>query len=174
MTGLAGALLVSAAEMPGSRLMSGFCRALVVVGAVFGVALLSAGVASADGPVQMKSRLGDVCLDGPSGNFNAPAVINPCDGSETQRWNFNSPGQIESVAFPGNCLAVDVLSEWPVTLVPCNGGLGQRWSLQPNGQISTVLAGCLNAGFGAPNSGTEVNHLNCGLDGPGEEWDRIP
>jgi hypothetical protein len=39
--------------------------ALVVVGAVLGVALLSAGVASAADPVQLRSRLGNWCLDGP-------------------------------------------------------------------------------------------------------------
>ncbi|OOK69212.1 hypothetical protein BZL30_7266 [Mycobacterium kansasii] len=38
-------------------------RVLAVVGAVFGVAVLCAGTASADGPVQLKSRLGDFCLD---------------------------------------------------------------------------------------------------------------
>ena len=40
------------------RLMGVVRRALVVVGAVFGVALLSAAVASAAVPVQLKSRMG--------------------------------------------------------------------------------------------------------------------
>lgn len=42
------------------RLVGGVLRVLVVVGAVFDVAVLNAGAASADGPVQLKSRLGDV------------------------------------------------------------------------------------------------------------------
>lgn len=50
------------------RLVGGVLRVLVVVGAVFDVAVLNAGAASADGPVQLKSRLGDVCLDAPSGS----------------------------------------------------------------------------------------------------------
>ena len=66
-----------------SRLMGGVQRALVVVGAVFGVALLSAGVASAADPVQLKSRLGNWCLDGP--NSNAATMVNPCDGSKSQQ-----------------------------------------------------------------------------------------
>lgn len=53
--------------MDESRLLGGVRRALVMVVAVFGVAVLSAGAASADGPVQLKSRLGDVCLDAPVG-----------------------------------------------------------------------------------------------------------
>ena len=40
------------------RLMGGLGRAVVVVSTVFGVATLSAGAASADGPVQIRSRLG--------------------------------------------------------------------------------------------------------------------
>ena len=85
-----------------SRLMGGVRRALVVVGAVFGVALLSAGVASAADPVQLQSRLGDWCIDGPNGNSTA-MMVNPCNGSKSQLWVFNSAGQIESVAFPGDC-----------------------------------------------------------------------
>jgi hypothetical protein len=51
-----------------SRLTGEVRRALVVAGAMFGVALLSAGVASAADPLQLKSRLGNWCLDGPNGN----------------------------------------------------------------------------------------------------------
>lgn len=53
------------------RLVGGVLRVLVVVGAVFDVAVLNAGAASADGPVQLKSRLGDVCLDAPVGAGSA-------------------------------------------------------------------------------------------------------
>jgi hypothetical protein len=68
------------AEMHESRLIGGVRQALVVVGAVFGVALLSAGLASAADPVQLKSRLGNWCLDGPNGN-NTATMVNPCNGS---------------------------------------------------------------------------------------------
>ncbi|BCI91603.1 hypothetical protein NIIDMKKI_68090 [Mycobacterium kansasii] len=77
-------------------------RVLAVVGAVFGVAVLCAGTASADGPVQLKSRLGDFCLDAPSGSWFTPVVINPCNGTDFQRWNVNGDREIESVAFPGS------------------------------------------------------------------------
>jgi hypothetical protein len=80
--------------------MGGVRRALVVVGAVFGVALLSAGVASAADPVQLKSRLGNWCLDSPNGN-NTATMVNPCNGSESQLWVFNSTGQIRAWPFQG-------------------------------------------------------------------------
>lgn len=83
------------------RLVGGVLRVLVVVGAVFDVAVLNAGAASADGPVQLKSRLGDVCLDTPSGSWFSPLVINPCNGTDFQRWNLTDDRQVESVAFPG-------------------------------------------------------------------------
>ncbi|WP_279637674.1 ricin-type beta-trefoil lectin domain protein [Mycobacterium innocens] len=75
-------------------------------------------MASADGVVQLKNRLAGLCLKGPSGNFNAPAVINPCNGCRAiQRWNLTAARQLESVAFPGTCLATNVVSSWLVTLV---------------------------------------------------------
>ena len=89
-------------ELP---LMGGVGRALVVVSTVFGVATLSAGAASADGPVQLRSRLGELCLDAPGGSWFTAVVINPCNGSDFQRWNPNGR-QLESVAFSGECLTM--------------------------------------------------------------------
>src|ERR1700758_354187 len=120
-------------------------RALVVVGALFGVALLSAGVACAADPVQLKSRLGNWCLDGPNGN-NAATMVNPCNGSKTQLWVINSAGQIESVAFPGNCVSIsDAADNTPVILSPCQTNANnQRWNSQTNGQVTSALSPCLN------------------------------
>ncbi|MHA7649115.1 RICIN domain-containing protein [Mycobacterium sp. ML4] len=146
---------------------------LALVAAVVAGTMLGAAVATADGPVQLKNRLADLCLDGPSGEFNAPTVINPCTESDSQRWNLNSDGAVESVAFPGNCLALGVVNQWLITLVPCTGWISQRWSLRPNGQIANAIGPCLSAGFGEPSPGTLVNRLNCALDGPGQEWDVI-
>jgi len=72
---------------------------------VVGVALLSDGVASAADPVQLKSRLGgNWCLDGPTSN--GATVVNPCNGSKSQLWVFNAAGQIENLAFPGQCASI--------------------------------------------------------------------
>jgi hypothetical protein len=91
-------------KMHESRMMGDARRALVVLGAVFGAAC-SAGVASAAPSVQLRSRVpGNWCLDGP--NANNATMINLCNGSQTHLWNFNSAGQIESVAFPGQCLSI--------------------------------------------------------------------
>jgi hypothetical protein len=82
------------------RLMGSVGRALAVVSTVLGAAMLNPGAASADGPVQLRSRLGDVCLDAPTGSWLSPVVINPCNGSDFQRWNLTGP-QLESVASRG-------------------------------------------------------------------------
>jgi hypothetical protein len=134
--------------------MGGVRRALVVVGAVVGVALLSAGVASAADAVQLRSRSGNWCFDGPNGN-NAATVVNPCDGSKSQLWDFNSAGQIESVAFPGACVSISNAADvTPVSLVPCQTNANnQRWNLQPNGQVTSALGPCLNINGGVANLG---------------------
>lgn len=84
------------------RLVGGVLRVLVVVGAVFDVAVLNAGAASADGPVQLKSRLGDVCLDAPSGSWFSPLVINPCMGPTFSAGISPMTGRSRAWPSPGN------------------------------------------------------------------------
>jgi Ricin-type beta-trefoil lectin domain len=161
--------------MDGSRLMGGVRRALVVVGALFGVALLSAGLASATDPVQLKSRLGNWCLDGPNGN-NTATMVDPCNGSNSQLWNFNSSGQIESVAFPGACLSISNAADTtPVILAACQtNSNNERWNTQPNGQVASALGPCLNVNGGVANPGTAVIAYHCIADVADEEWDSVP
>ena len=149
-------------------------QALVVVGAVFGVALLSAGVACAADPVQLKSRLGNRCLDGPNGN-NTATMVNPCNGSKSQLWVFNSAGQIESVAFPGNCVSIgNAADSTPVTLSTCQtNSNNQRWNTQPNGQVTSALGPCLNVDGGVANPGTPVIAYHCISDVADEQWDSV-
>ncbi len=158
-----------------SRLMGGVRWALVIIGAVFGVALLSAGVASAAGPVQLKSRLGNWCFDAPSGN-NTAAMVNPCDGSKSQLWDFNSAGQIASVAFPGSCVSISNAADTtPVMLSPCQTNANnQRWNAQTNGQVTSALGPCLNVNGGVANPGTPVIAYHCIADVADEEWDSVP
>jgi hypothetical protein len=162
-------------KMHESRLMGGVSRAFVVVGAVFGVALLSAGVASAADPVQLRSRLGNWCFDGPSGT-NAATVINPCDGSKSQLWVFNSAGQIESVAFPGNCVSISNAADTtPVVLSTCQTSANNaRWNPQPNGQLTSALGPCLNVFGGVAIPGTPVIAYHCIPDVADEQWDSVP
>jgi Ricin-type beta-trefoil lectin domain len=157
------------------RLLGGVRPALVVVGAVFGVAVLSAGVANAADPVQLKSRLGNWCLDGPNGN-NTATMVNSCNGSKSQLWVFNSAGQIESVAFPGNCLSIsDAADNTPVILLPCHSNANsERWNPQTNGQVTSALGPCLNVNGGAANPGTPVIAYHCIADVADEEWDSVP
>jgi hypothetical protein len=157
-----------------SRLMDGVRRALVVVGALSGVVLLSAGVASAAEPVQLKSRLGNWCLDGPNGN-NTATMVNPCSGSKSQRWVFNSAGQIESGAFPGNCVSIsDAADNTPVILSPCQANANNlRWNPQPNGQVTSALGPCLNVFGGVAQPGTPVIAYHCIADVADEEWDSV-
>jgi hypothetical protein len=157
------------------RLMGDVRRALVVVGAVFGAALLSAGVASAADPVQLKSRLaGNWCFDAPNGN-NTATVVNPCDGSKSQLWDFNSAGQIESAAFPGQCVNIsNAADNTPVMLSPCQTNANnQRWNHQANGQVTSALGPCLNISGGVANPGTPVIAYHCIPNVEDEEWDSV-
>ncbi|OBB82896.1 hypothetical protein A5760_11680 [Mycobacterium colombiense] len=157
-----------------SQLMGGVCRALVITGAGLGVALLSAGVASAAGPVQLKSRMGNWCLDGPNGN-NAPTMINACNGSTSQLWNFNAAGQIESAAFAGQCASISSPADTtPVILSSCQTNPNNaRWSIQPNGQVTSALGPCLNINGGVANPGVPVIAYRCLADVTDEQWDSV-
>jgi hypothetical protein len=155
-----------------SRLMGSVRRALVVVGAMFGVVALSAGVASADGPVQLRSRLGNFCLDRPDGNMYAATLINPCDGSQSQRWNLNGAGHIESAAFPGMCLNMPG-EQWWAAVRPCMDWFTEQWNIQPNGEVTTVTNGCLTV-LGGANPGTWVSTRFCNADAPDQQWDVVP
>jgi Ricin-type beta-trefoil lectin domain len=157
-----------------SRLMGGVRRALVVVGAMFGVALLGAGVAGAADPVQLRSRLGgNWCFDGPNGN--AATMVNPCNGSKSQLWNFNSAGQLESVAFPGQCASISNAADTtPVVLSSCQTSANNaRWNLAPNGQLTSALGPCLNINGGVANPGTAVIAYHCIADVADEQWDSV-
>lgn len=157
-----------------SPLMGGVRRALGVVGAVLGVALLSAGVAIAADPAQLKSRLGNWCLDGPGGS-NTATVVNPCNGSQSQLWALTSAGQIESVAFPRNCVSIsNAADNTPVTLSPCQTNANnQLWNSQPNGQVTSALGPCLNVSGGVANPGTPVIAYHCIADVADEQWDSV-
>jgi hypothetical protein len=152
-----------------TRLMGGVRQALVVVGAVFVGAMPSAGEATADGPVELRSRLGDVCLDAPSANWPTSVVINPCNGTDFQRWNVTADQKLESAAFPGKCLSLPKDS-WTSRLQPC--WMSQHWTIQPNGQITTNLGPCLTV-LGGPAPGTSVSTRFCN-GAPEQGWDSTP
>ena len=157
-----------------SQVVGGARRSLVVAGAVLGVALLSAGGASAAGPVQLKSRMGNWCLDSPNGS-SAATMINACNGSKSQLWNFNPAGQIESVAFPGSCVSISNAADTtPVTLSACQvNSNNERWNSQPNGQVTSALGPCLNINGGVANPGTAVIAYHCIPDVTDEQWDSV-
>jgi len=138
------------------------------------VALLGPGVASAADPVQLKSRLGDWCLDGPNGS-NTATMVNPCNESNSQRWVFGSAGQIESAAFPGLCLSIsNAADDTPVILSPCHGNTdNQRWNLQTNGNVTSPLGPCLNVFGGVAQPATPVIAYHCIADVADEEWDLV-
>ncbi|MFV8318285.1 ricin-type beta-trefoil lectin domain protein [Mycobacterium sp. 23] len=144
---------------------------LVAIAAVLGTAGLSAAPANADGPVQVKSRMGDVCLDAPDSSWLTAVVVNPCNGADSQRWNQNGE-QLESVAYPGNCLTSPNEDRWTAHLGPCLNWFNQHWSPQPNGHIMISLDGCLTV-LGGPNPGTWVSTRFCGGD-VDQGWDLVP
>jgi hypothetical protein len=157
-----------------SRLTGDASGLLAVAGALFGVALLSAGVSGAADQVQLRSRLGNWCLDAPNGK-NTAAMVNPCDASTHQLWVFNPAGQIESAAFPGTCLSISGAADnTPVMLSTCQPNANnQNWTLQSNGQLTSALGPCLNVFGGVAAPGTAVIAYHCIPDVADEQWDSV-
>ncbi|HEX7323179.1 MAG TPA: RICIN domain-containing protein [Mycobacterium sp.] len=156
-------------------LTNGVRRTVVVAGAGFGAVLLGAGVASAADPVRLQSRLGNWCLDGPNG-ADAATMVNPCDESKSQFWTFNSVGQIESAAFPGECLSIAGAADGtPVTLSRCQANVAnQRWEHQANGYLTSALGPCLNVFGGVAQPGTPVIAYHHWItDVADEQWDSV-
>ncbi|BBU22638.1 RICIN domain-containing protein [Mycobacterium xenopi] len=160
--------------MHGLRLNGDVRRILVAAGAVFGVAALSTGVAGGADQIQLKSRLGNWCLDAPNGR-NTATMVNPCDGSKHQLWILNPAGQIESAAFPGTCLSIsDAADNTPVMLSSCQtNASNQQWTLQTNGQLTNALGPCLNVFGGVAQPGTAVIAYHCIPDVADEQWDSV-
>ncbi|OBK51805.1 RICIN domain-containing protein [Mycobacterium sp. 1081908.1] len=153
------------------RLMRGVGQALGVVTALLCVAVLFAGAADADGPVQLRSRLGDFCLDSPTGIYYAAVVINPCNGSDSQRWYLNGR-QLQNVAFPGGCLINPAGDSAFAHLGPCIGMWNQNWNFDPNGTVKTDPGWLCLAVLGGPGPGTWVSTRYCDGD-PGQAWDVV-
>ena len=154
------------------RLINDVGRALAVASTVLGVGVLSAGAATADGPVQVKSRLGDACLDAPGGNWYAAVVVNPCNGSDTQRWNLVGR-QLQNVALGAGCLLNPAGKGVFAHLAPCTGMWNLNWNIDPNGHFSTDPGTLCLAVLGGPGPGTWVSTRYCG-DDPAQGWDLVP
>lgn len=139
------------------------------------VAVGIAGVAAADEPVRLTSRLGDFCLDAPSGDYFAAVVINPCADTDSQRWYLNGK-QLQNVAFPGGCLINQAVSGNPsgggmfAHLGPCAGMWPQDWNIDPNGQVKNDTGWYCLTVLGGPAPGTWVSARYCNGD-PSQGWD---
>lgn len=98
-------------------------------------------------------------------------VINPCSGSNNQRWDLTDSRELESVAFPGQCLIQqgDFLF---VHLDPCLNSIAQHSAIQSNGLVTSDFRGCL-AVLGGPNPGTFVSTRWCNADAPEQQWDNV-
>ncbi|WP_373198739.1 RICIN domain-containing protein [Mycobacterium marinum] len=158
-------------------LIGRFRRALLLSVTAFvtmlGFVTLGAGQANANGPIQLRSRLGDVCLDTPGAPLLAPIVINPCNGTNFQRWNLIDNQQIESAAYPGNCLSTPNTDQlFSTILAPCMNLYSQHWSIQPNGLLKYTLGACL-AVEGGPGPGTWVAIRWCNDQAPDQLWDSV-
>src|SRR3954454_23163827 len=147
----------------------------LTIGAVLAAALLCAGTANAAGPVQLKSRLGNWCLDAPNGP-NSAAMVNPCDGSKSQLWVFNPAVQIENAAFPGYCVGIrDAADNTAVTLAACQPNANNlRWNPHPDGRLISALGRCLNVSGGVAQPGTPVIAYHCIADVADEQFDSGP
>jgi hypothetical protein len=131
-------------------------------------------MASAADQVQLKSRMGNWCFDAPNGN-NTATLVNPCNGSKSQLWVFKPAGQVESVAFPGQCVNIsNAADNTPVVLAPCQTNANnQHWNHQPNGQLTSALGPCLNISGGVAQPGNPVIAYHCIDNVDDEEWDSV-
>ena len=76
-------------------------------------------------------------------------MINPCNGSDFQRWNLNGR-QLENVATPGRCLTMPV--EGSVShLELCRDAYIQHWSSSPTARSRLMLVA---ASPSSPSSAT--------------------
>jgi hypothetical protein len=141
-----------------------------VVGAALGIAILNAVPANAGGGGQLKSRMGDACLDAASGSWYSAVMVNPCNGADVQRWNINGL-QLESVAFPGSCLAKPSDAVF-ARLGPCLNMPESQWIIQPDGQVKAQLLGTCLTVLGGPNPATWVGTRWCNGD-PSQGWDYV-
>ncbi|MGA7052732.1 MAG: RICIN domain-containing protein [Mycobacterium sp.] len=153
--------------------MGGVGRALIVVSTVLGVAVLGAGVAHADDPVQLRNRAGDFCLDRPDGSIYPKTVINPCNGSLSQLWILLGTGQIQSAAFPAMCLSKDSRDYWAFILACLNPGY-EVWAIQPNGLVQQQIGGRCLTPVGDVNPGNWVSTSWCNGDAAEQQWDVVP
>ena len=153
------------------RLMGAVGRTIVVVSTALCAAVLIAGAAAAEGPIRLRSRLGDFCLDAPGGNYYAAVVVNPCNDSDSQRWYLNGR-QLQNVASPGGCLINPAGDSVFAHLGPCIGMWDQNWNLDPNGPVTTAPGSLCLAVLGGPSPGTWVSTRYCNGD-PGQGWDVI-
>ena len=152
------------------RMARGARQALVVVGVGCALATLTVGEATADGPIVLKSQLGDLCLDAPSDAWPTQVVVNPCNGSDFQRWNVTGDQKLESVAFPGKCLTMPSSDAMVSRLQACWNS--QHWIVQPDGRITATFGPCLTV-LGGPGPGTSVAARIC-TGGPEQGWDSSP
>lgn len=157
------------------RWMGGAGRVVVGVCAALSLGFGAAGVAAADDSVRLTSRLGDFCLDAPSGDYFAAVVINPCADTDSQRWYLNGK-QLQNVAFPGGCLINQAVSGNPsgggmfAHLGPCVGMWPQNWNIDPNGQVKNDTGWYCLTVLGPPGPGTWVSARYCNGD-PSQGWD---
>jgi hypothetical protein len=102
-------------------------------------------------------------------------MVNPCNGSSSQRWVFTAADQIENVAFPGECLNIsDAADNTPVILSSCQTNANNaRWNLQTNGQVTSALGPCLNVFGGVAQPANPVIAYRCLADVADEQWDSV-
>lgn len=116
------------------------------------------------------------CLDvvgGATGNGARPEIWD-CNGSNNQRWVFNSNGTIRGVA-SGRCLDVAngaTANGSVVNLWDCTGGTNQQWTFTSNGSIRGVGSGrCLDVTSASTANGALITLWDC-TGSANQRWTR--
>lgn len=113
----------------------------------------------------------EFCID--DKDFSAadgnPIILNTCNGSDAQRWQWDGNGPIRQSALLDKCLSVpNTASTAPQSLVlgTCNHSTGQNFSIAPHsdGKVQMVQSGsglCIDIQGGAKTAGAPLITAAC-------------
>jgi hypothetical protein len=125
----------------GSRKLSSIGRAALTVAAAAGLAIGSAGIASAASPgptlpnlVTFKNLATSKCLDGDSVRI----YTLDCNGGLNQQWTISARPGPTSLRNLRTSACLDSNSIGTVYPYPCNGGANQQWQWVWNGSSGTL------------------------------------
>lgn len=118
------------------------------------------------------------CLDAlGQGTANATQIIiNSCSTATSQRYDFNTKGELRPRHAPGKCVDVSgasTASGAKIQLWNCNGTIAQKWTYTTAGQFKGPGGKCLDITASGTASGTKVQLYDCNGTSA-QKWTLVP